>query len=47
VGDILIAVNGREIRNPADVEDALRAAGRSGILEVLRSGRQMAFRFRV
>ena len=47
VGDILIAVNGREIRNPADVEDALRAAGRSGILEILRSGRQMAFRFRV
>ncbi len=47
VGDILIAVNGREIRSPADVEDALRAAGRSGILEVLRSGRQMAFRFRV
>ncbi|NVO21915.1 trypsin-like peptidase domain-containing protein [Donghicola mangrovi] len=46
-GDILLGINGADIREPKDAESALRDAGRSGIIEVLRAGRRMAFRFRV
>ena len=46
-GDILLGINGTQITQSAEVEEALRDAGRSGVIEVLRAGRRMAFRFRV
>ena len=46
-GDILLGINGTQITQSTEVEEALRDAGRSGVIEVLRAGRRMAFRFRV
>ena len=45
-GDVLLAINGRPIREPADVEAVAREGGRSWVIELLRQGKPLRLRFR-
>lgn len=47
VGDILLAINRQPVRSTADLERALRDAGRNWEVEILRDGRRNWLRFRL
>lgn len=46
-GDILLAINGRPVASPAEVEAAAREPARLWQVEVLRAGTRIALRFRM
>lgn len=47
VGDVLIAINGKEIDRPADVERVLRDPGRRVSMNIWRRGQRVSLRFRL
>jgi len=47
VGDVLLAINRQPVRTTADLERALRDAGRNWEVEIMREGRRSWLRFRL
>lgn len=45
-GDVILSINGREVRRPLDVGQDLHASGRRVQIEVLRGGQRVMLRFR-